>query len=238
MRFPYKRSVGQDLRDLFQVQRVQTQARDLGHSSIRQGEGAIRLLGTDGTTVHAVLGDLPGGGYGLGVLSGGSILTVPQIVSGATGPLGTRIGTLETFKTYADAQITNLNTTTGNLVAANTASNSRLNSLEAFKTYADNQITDLLSNRTWQDNQITNINTNLGTLNSFRSYADGQITNLNSSVGSLGTSVGAVAGRATSLESRANSLEFRMFQAEQRNGEQQDEINELRRRINSAGIPP
>lgn len=245
MRFPYRSSIPEDIRALFGRQRADATARTLGSSSLRQGEGAVRLLSADGSTALAVFGDLPNGGSGVGILSGGVIRTVPEIVSGATGPLISRIGELEAFKAYADNQITNLN-------AASTAHSNRLSGLETFKNYADNQITallgfstttanrlgDLESNRTWQDGQITNINTNLGSLNANRTWADGQIASLSSSVGSLGTSVGAVAGRATSLESRVSALENRMYQAEQQLGQQQDQINVINRRINQGGIPP
>lgn len=68
--FPFRRSVAQDLRDLFAHDRLRAQTRDLGASSITQGEGSLELRPTDTGTAVVHIGDLPGGGSGVGVPDG------------------------------------------------------------------------------------------------------------------------------------------------------------------------
>lgn len=78
-RFPFRTSPGQDLRDLFGAERLRAQSRDLGSSSITQGEGSLELRPTDDGPAVAMFGDLPGGGFGVGVPDGaGGWRTVQQ----------------------------------------------------------------------------------------------------------------------------------------------------------------
>lgn len=95
-RFPFKRSVAQDLRDLWAIDRVDRQARNLGLSSLSPGDGSLDLI--DGGTTVARYGDLPGGGFGIGVPDGsGGWRTVQQDAQaradGAVGPLASEITT-------------------------------------------------------------------------------------------------------------------------------------------------
>lgn len=50
-RFPFKRSVGQDLRDLFAHDRLKQQERGLGYSSISPGEGSAEVRDAAGATL-------------------------------------------------------------------------------------------------------------------------------------------------------------------------------------------
>lgn len=71
MRFPYRENVGTNLRTLFGADRLRAQSRDLGSSSITQGEGSLELRTTDAGAAVAMFGDLPGGGFGIGIPDGG-----------------------------------------------------------------------------------------------------------------------------------------------------------------------
>lgn len=67
-KFPFRRSVAQDLRDLWTIDRLDRQARSLGQSSITQGEGSFDLLDSNGSPV-ARIGDT-GTGFGVMVPDG------------------------------------------------------------------------------------------------------------------------------------------------------------------------
>ena len=76
-RFPFKRSVAQDLRDLWAIDRIDRQSRNLGLSSLSPGDGSLDLI--DGGSTVARYGDIPGGGFGIGVPDGsGGWRTVQQ----------------------------------------------------------------------------------------------------------------------------------------------------------------
>lgn len=67
-RFPYRREVGQDLRDLFKGGRGASTGLKLGTSSITKGHGALELRDPAwGPGPKAMFGDLPGGKFGIGV---------------------------------------------------------------------------------------------------------------------------------------------------------------------------
>ena len=51
MRFPFRRSVGDDLRDLFAHDRLNAQTNHLGHSSLSPGEGSFDILDAAGNVV-------------------------------------------------------------------------------------------------------------------------------------------------------------------------------------------
>ena len=50
-RFPFRRSVGEDLRDLFAHDRLQAQANDLGYSSLGPDDGSFDVVDANGTAV-------------------------------------------------------------------------------------------------------------------------------------------------------------------------------------------
>lgn len=71
-RFPFRRSPADDLRDLYKVDRIKTQTRSLGHSSISPGDGVLEVRSAGGTILaglgHAggksgLLVPAPGGGW-------------------------------------------------------------------------------------------------------------------------------------------------------------------------------
>lgn len=257
--FPYRRSVAEDLRDLFGFDRLSGWARTLGSSSITAGEGGLQLV--SGTTTIAVLGDLPGGGFGVGIPNGtGGFVTVQDHVAAKFAALRasdiiSNNGTVQADLIWASnkAQAASDRADAAhNRIAGLTASQvaSGSGTVQADLTYlgaelvkANNRISNLTASQiatgsgnvaadlTYLGAEAASASSRIGGLTTRMGSAEG-------SIGSLSTSVGSLAGRATSLEGRANSLEFRMYQAEQRIGELQDGYNELRRRINSAGIPP
>lgn len=98
MRFPYQATVGSNLRELFQHERLATTSRDLGNSSITRGEGSLDLYQTDSGPVVASFGDLPDGSQGVGVLVGGVMRNAGGLFGeqgSAISGLGTRMGSAE-----------------------------------------------------------------------------------------------------------------------------------------------
>lgn len=243
--FPYSRGIAEDLRDLFGFDRLSGWARTLGSSSITAGEGGLQLV--SGTTTIAVLGDLPGGGFGVGIPNGsGGFVTVQDHVAAKFAALRasdiiSNNGTVQSDLIWASNRAESAHTRLNSLTASQVASGS--GTVQADLTYlgselvkANNRISNLTASQiATGSGNVANDLTYLGAEAASASSRIGGLTtrmgSAEGSIGSLSTSVGSLAGRA-------DSLEFRMYQAEQRNGEQQDEINELRRRINSAGIPP
>lgn len=216
MSFPYPRSPGQDLRDLFGAEQVRSRSRDLGRSSIRAGEGAIRVLNDALTVVVAQIGDLPGGGAGIGV-PGPSNTIVPvqthvtNAVTSGTADLRARTGDLETFKDFADRRIAAIDTT---LYAAG--------GLNEFRGYADRRITSidgslggpdgLIANRTWQDGQIAGHTSSISSLGSRMGSVEGVNGTQNTRLGSLEGEISTLAGAISSLGNAVSSLQTALNQ--------------------------
>ena len=78
MRFPYQRSVGQDLQALFRYERLRAGADTLGQSSIDEGSGALEVRDGAGTAV--AIGDLPGGGVGIGIRWQGNLTDLAAVL--------------------------------------------------------------------------------------------------------------------------------------------------------------
>lgn len=91
--FPFRRSVGQDLRDLFGHDRIKDQERGLGYSSISPGEGSAEVRGAGGNTLahfgHAA------GKSGFLVPDGASWQTVQEAIAAGTTALEGRMDTAE-----------------------------------------------------------------------------------------------------------------------------------------------
>lgn len=213
MRFPYKRSVGQDLRDLFGIQRLDAQARTLGRSSLREGEGAVRLLSADGTTALAIFGDLPGGGSGVGVPVGGTMRSVATVFGEQAATISTQAG-----------QISGLLTATG-------AQAARLTTLEAFKAYADNQITNLLGNATTTNARLNAVE---GTTSSLSTTVGSLVTQ----VGALASSGGSIASRMSAAETKNTAQDAELAQLRARATDLEQKYEALKRRLDQGGIPP
>jgi len=216
MRFPYKRSVGQDLRDLFQVERLSSQARTLAHSSMRQGEGAVRFLNADGTAALAILGDLPGGGYGVGIPNGaGGFVSVQDHVAAKFAALRatdipTNSGaTVQADLTYLGGQTTLLSNRITNLTAAQVASGSAGGNVQADLTYLGQQA----------------------------SSASTRLGSAESSIGGLASSVGSLVSRMAAVELKNGYQDDALAQAAAQRTDMQNQINVLRDRINRGGIP-
>lgn len=97
-RFPFRRSPGQDLRDLFAHDRLQAQANTLGYSSLSPGEGSAEVR--DGTgKVVAQFGHDATGKLGFLVPDGPGWQTVQEqaakAADAATAPLSGKVTTLE-----------------------------------------------------------------------------------------------------------------------------------------------
>lgn len=88
-RFPYQRSVGQDLRDLYKGGRLgggskTTAASRLGNSSIRKGMGALAAIDLgQGPGPRALFGDLGDGKFGIGIDMDGDMTPVDELFKDA-----------------------------------------------------------------------------------------------------------------------------------------------------------
>lgn len=154
-RFPFRRSVADDLRDLYQIDRIDRQARTLGYSSISPGDGSLDLINASGTTI-ARYGDLPGGGFGIGVPDGSggwrtvqadaqaradaALTTAQGLISALSGRVTTaegrldshasRIGAVENRATTAESRLDSHASRLGNAEGRLDSHVSRIGALE------------------------------------------------------------------------------------------------------------
>lgn len=251
MRFPYKRSVGQDLRDLFQVERLSSQARTLAHSSMRQGEGAVRFLNADGTAALAILGDLPGGGYGVGIPNGaGGFVSIQDHVAAKFAALRatdipTNSGaTVQADLTYLGGQTTLLSNRITNLTAAQVASGSAGGNVQSDLTYlgqqtasATSRLNSLNASQVASGSAGGTVQLDLTYLGQQASSASTRLGSAESSIGGLASSVGSLVGRMAAVELKNGYQDDALAQAAAQRTDMQNQINVLRDRINRGGIP-
>lgn len=109
-RFPFKRSVGQDLRDLFGHDRLIVQERGLGYSSISPGEGSFDIL--DASEVPVARYGHYAGKVGFLVPDGAGWQTVQEhtaaanaVLSGRLDDHASRIGAAENDITAAEDRL-------------------------------------------------------------------------------------------------------------------------------------
>lgn len=113
--FPFAPSPHDDLRDLFGFQRAERTARNLGLSSITRGEGSLDLYETDDGPVTHRYGDLPGGGFGVGITHRGNFANVSDLIGagedrddaqdGRLDSHAGRIGATETKNAQQDGRL-------------------------------------------------------------------------------------------------------------------------------------
>lgn len=82
-RFPFRRSVGQNLRDLFEHDRLLAQSNQLGYSSLSPGEGMVEVWDASDELVAAVGHDDDGNAGLLVPAPGGGLQTVQEHIAAA-----------------------------------------------------------------------------------------------------------------------------------------------------------
>ncbi len=136
MRFPYQRSAGQDLRDLFKYERLRTSTDDLGQSSIDEGSGSLEVRDGDGTTVVGI-GDLPGGGVGIAIRYDGSLTSLIDLLRDLADRLevveemgpGDGSGNNDVWDARQDRNIAGLRRRASNIEGKNTTQDQKLGTL-------------------------------------------------------------------------------------------------------------
>lgn len=258
-RFPYRRSVGGDLRDLFGHDRLSGWDRTLGTSSITAGEGGLQLV--SGTTTIAIVGDLPGGGFGVGIPNGaGGFYTVQDHVAKKFADLRasdiiSNNGTVQADLIWASnkAQAASDRADAAhNRIAGLTASQvaSGSGTVQADLTYlgaelvkANNRISNLTASQiaTGSGNVAADL-TYLGAeAASASSRIGGLTTRMGSAEGSIGTiasNVGSLVSRMAGVESKNSLQDDALAQATARANDMQNKYDALKARIDRYGIPP
>lgn len=96
-RFPFVRSPGEQLRQLFQHDRVRAQSRQLGYSSISPGEGLLEIRDAAGSAIAGMGHEA--GKSGFLVRRGGAWVTVQEHIAAeiaaGTAELGSRMSSAE-----------------------------------------------------------------------------------------------------------------------------------------------
>ena len=122
MVFRFEPDLPSVLRGQADLVRAVASSRSLGLSSITKGEGSLDLLPTDeSTTPAAIYGDLPGGGFGVGVVIDGRMENLAEYSYTLKGEIAAE-------RARNDQQDT-----------TNGTQNSRLNSLESAVSGAASQ---------------------------------------------------------------------------------------------------
>lgn len=156
-RFPFKRSVGQDLRDLFGHDRIKDQERGLGYSSISPGEGSSEVLDAAGNTVahfgHAA------GKAGFLIPDGAGWQTVQEhtaaanaVLSGRLDDHAARIGAAENDITAAEGRLDSHASRIG-------AAENDINAVESVNATQNGRLDDHASRIGASENDITDIKT-------------------------------------------------------------------------------
>lgn len=163
-RFPFRRSVGQDLRDLFGHDRLKATARGLGYSSISPGEGAIGILDAADQPV-AVYGHYAGK-VGFLVPDGAGWQTVQEhtaaanaVLSGRLDDHAARIGAAENDITAAETRLDAHGTRLGFV-------ESDITSIEGVNATQNGRLDDHASRIGASENDITDIKTGVTPLQS------------------------------------------------------------------------
>lgn len=136
-RFPFRRSPGQDLRDLFAHDRIASQTNDLGYSSISPGEGLLEIRDAAGAAIAGMGHEA--GKSGFLVRRGGAWVTLQEHVDAevAAGTAGVadrlddharRIGAAEGRLGTAEGRLDSHASRIGAAEGVNTTQNGRLDS--------------------------------------------------------------------------------------------------------------
>ena len=106
-KFPYRRTVRDDLTELWRLERRRSGARPAGLTSISAAEGSLDLIDDTGATI-ARYGDMPGDKFGIGIPHGGGWVTVQEYMGIRLQPLTIRMGEAEGRLNGHDSDISTL----------------------------------------------------------------------------------------------------------------------------------
>lgn len=148
MVFRFEPDLPSVLRGQADLVRAVASSRSLGLSSITKGEGSLDLLPTDeSTTPAAIYGDLPGGGFGVGVVIDGRMENLAEYSYTLKGEVAaervrndsqdstlashnTRITTAQARADKGVADAATAQSTANGAVSVNSTQNDRLSALE------------------------------------------------------------------------------------------------------------
>ena len=219
--FPFAPSPHDDLRDLFGFQRAERTARNLGLSSITRGEGSLDLYETDDGPVSARYGDLPGGGFGVGITHRGSFADISDLIGAGEDRDDGQDGRM-------DGHASRLGSAEGRL----DAHAGRLGAAEGRLDSAEGRLDSHAS-------RIGAVEGDAGGLGTRISNAEDRLDGHASRIGATETKNTAQDGRLDSHVSRIGALENRMSALEDDTAHKMAQIDYwLSVAQNAPGLPP
>lgn len=179
MAFPFQTNPGDDLRRLFQIDRLERNARNLEHASIRAGKPGIRVQNVDGSTA-AVLGET-GSGPGIGMRHKGQVRGLGEIFADSddVAALDGRVGTAEG---RLDSHASRL----GAVEGVNTTQNSRLGTIEANYAAALGGFASLAARL---NSHVSRIGANEGNIQSLTADLVSALSDIDNQLGALAATV-------------------------------------------------
>ena len=240
--FPYPPEVRTDLRALFRHDRQSRRSRDLGSSSITRGEGSLDLYETDDGPVTHRYGDLPGGGFGVGITHRGAFANVSDLIGGVQdkntaqdGRLDGQDGRLDGHDTRLGDAEGRLDAHAGRLGSAEGRLDSHAGRIGATETKNSQQDTRLDSHA----GRIGAVEGSAGSLGTRISNAENRLDGHASRIGATENVNSTQNGRLDSHVSRIGALENRMSALEDDTAHKMAQIDYwLRIAQNAPGLPP
>lgn len=162
-KFPYQRTLRDDLAELWRIERYRSGARPAGLTSISATEGSLDLIDDTGATV-ARYGDMPGDKFGIGIPHGGDWVTVQEYVAIRLGPLTDRMGSAES---RLDTHSQHLATHDSQLGAIGNRLNGHDNDIDAIEDLLGDladQIGDIAGDTSSIQNTLGNLSDAISTL--------------------------------------------------------------------------
>lgn len=203
-KFPYRRTVRDDLTELWRLERRRSVARPAGLTSISAAEGSLDLIDDTGATI-ARYGDMPGDKFGIGIPHGGGWVTVQEYMGIRLQPLTIRMGEAEG---RLDAHESRLDTHSDHLGLHDTQIwniNGRLNGHDSDISTLEGLLSDLGD----QINDIAGDNSNaqetLGELSDAISTLAGNLAVANGRIIILSTIIRNIADRVDALDNGSTS---------------------------------
>ena len=191
-KFPYRRTLRDDLTELWRLERYRSGARPAGLTSISATEGSLDLIDDTGATI-ARYGDMPGDKFGIGLSHGGDWVTVQEYVAIGLGPLTARMGSAES---RLDTHSQHLAAHDSQLSAIGNRLNGHDNDIDAIE--------DLLGDLADQIGDIagdtSSIQNTLGNLSEAISTLAGDVATNGARIGILGAIVRNLAWRLDDLD--------------------------------------
>lgn len=234
--FPFAPSPHDDLRDLFGFQRAERTARNLGLSSITRGEGSLDLYETDDGPVTHRYGDLPGGGFGVGITHRGAFWNVSDLIGQGEDRDDGQDGRLDGHASRLGAAEGRLDDHAGRLGSAEGRLDSHAGRIGATETKNSQQDTRLDTHAS----RIGAVEGDTGSLSTRIGNAEGRLDSHASRIGATENKNTSQDGRLDSHVSRIGALENRMSALEDKTAARMAQIDVWIRtaRNNDPSLPP